>query len=94
MEILKKKKEEIFELIDGITNLAIERNSEFPVISFSIKGKSDTYSCFISKDEKACSCVGQTVHKSWCKHLVSGVYYCYLTNSISKEEFEKILGGG
>ncbi|RLJ03519.1 MAG: hypothetical protein DRP11_00565 [Candidatus Aenigmatarchaeota archaeon] len=76
---------------DRIRNYAFERRDDGVTISAEVEGNTGVYSCLISENELFCSCKGQTVHKTVCKHLLFLCLYAYFTLDVDEDEMYRLL---
>lgn len=96
--LLRKKLGKRFDEImkwdwDRITNFTVERDDNGFAISAIIQGKEGIYSTFISSTEGySCSCIGQTAHKTLCKHVGFLLMYAYINGYLSYEEVIRVVG--
>lgn len=56
-----------------------------PVITAIVEGDNGIYSVYIGPDGYSCSCIGQTVHKKPCKHIIFLIFYSILNGHLTPE---------
>ena len=88
----RKRYEEMLELAqDKVSFLTVERD---PLILSGVVEGTFHYSVYIDETgEYCCSCQGQTVHKTLCKHILALVFHAYLNGKISEFEVINLIGG-
>jgi hypothetical protein len=87
-----RKLEEILELAKNrVEAFNVERSPL--TLSGIVKGSTE-YSTYIDETgEYCCSCRGQNVHKTPCKHIVALVLHGYIDGDVSEDEVIDLIGG-
>lgn len=87
----KRRFNEVMDMaLNKISNFTIERN---PIILSGIVEGIFHYSTYIDENgDYCCSCLGQTSHKTKCKHIFALAIYGYLNDKISESELFKLIG--
>jgi hypothetical protein len=88
----RKRYGEVLDMaLNKVSNFTVERN---PLTVSGIVEGTLHYSSYIDETgEYCCSCVGQSSHKTICKHILALTIYGYLNSKISGDEMIKLIGG-